>query len=45
MKTLRSITTLLFGTALVSAQPAPMQGIPETLDLPTALRFAVENNF
>ena len=45
MKTLRSITALLFGTALVSAQPAPMQGIPETLDLPTALRFAVENNF
>jgi outer membrane protein TolC len=45
MKTLRSITALLFATSLVPAQPAPMQGIPETLDLPTALRFAVENNF
>jgi outer membrane protein TolC len=45
MKTLRPLTALLFATSLVSAQPVPMQGIPETLDLPTALRFAVDNNF
>src|SRR5215212_11564510 len=27
------------------AQPAPQQPVPETLDLKTAVRFALENNF
>ncbi|MFM8335899.1 MAG: TolC family protein [Opitutaceae bacterium] len=36
------LAPLLLGSALPAAEPVP---VPETLDLPTAIRFAVENNF
>ena len=36
------LAPLLLGAALPAAEPV---AVPETLDLPTAIRFAVENNF
>jgi outer membrane protein TolC len=45
MKLSRLLPGLLIVTSVASAQPAPAQTIPDTLDLPTALRFAVDNNF
>jgi len=36
------LLSLSLGAALPAAEPVP---VPETLDLPTAIRFAVENNF
>ncbi len=45
MKSSLLLPGLLFATAVASAQPSPTQTIPDTLDLPTALRFAVDNNF
>jgi len=49
MKTARFLA-FIFGSALapLAAQPAPAPApreVPEVLDLPTALRFAVDNNF
>ena len=45
MKITRSLA-LLAGSAIAAlAQPAPAPSVPDTLDLPTALRFAVDNNF
>ncbi len=45
---MKSLRTLLFlaasATALVGA-PDPAQPVPDRLDLPNALRFALENNF
>jgi len=45
MNSLRLVPVLFLAASVVSAQPTPAQVIPETLDLPTALRFAVDNNF
>ena len=45
MKSNRIVLSLLALTSCALAQPAPTQPVPDTLDLPTALRFAVENNF
>jgi outer membrane protein len=45
MKSYRFILSLLAVTSCVLAQPAPTQRMPDTLDLPTALRFALDNNF
>ncbi|MBC7365789.1 MAG: TolC family protein [Undibacterium sp.] len=45
MKTYRPIFSLLAVASFALAQPAPTQPVPDTLDLPTALRFALENNF
>lgn len=45
MNMFRSLPALFIVTSLASAQPTPQQAIPESLDLPTALRFAVDNNF
>ena len=36
------LLSLSLGAALPAAEPV---AVPETLDLPTAIRFAVENNF
>lgn len=44
MKTYRFCTVLLLATAGVFAQSATPE-VPDTLDLPTALRFALDNNF
>ena len=45
MKSPRSVLSLLALTSCAFAQPAPTQPVPDTLDLPTALRFAIDNNF
>eukprot|EP01031_Cornospumella_fuschlensis_P021272 gene21272-26065_t len=45
MKSNRLFLSLLALSSCALAQPAPTQPVPDTLDLPTALRFAVENNF
>ena len=37
--------SLALTCALVQAQPKPAQPVPDTLDLPTAVAFALENNF
>ncbi len=39
-----ALAALLFTTA-VRSDPAPDQPVPETLDLKTAIQFAVQNNF
>lgn len=39
-----AVSAVLAGSALCGA-PAPQQPVPETLDLKTAVTFAVENNF
>jgi len=44
MKTYRFCSLILIATASVFAQSAAPQ-VPDTLDLPTALRFALDNNF
>ena len=36
---------LASAAGLLSAAPNPVQPVPDTLDLPTALNFALENNF
>ncbi len=45
MKSYRLIFSLLAVTSCALAQPAPTQPVPDTLDLPTALRFALDNSF
>jgi len=41
-----SLAALAFSCAIAQAQPArPVQPVPDTLDLPTAIAFALENNF
>jgi outer membrane protein TolC len=45
MKPSRLIVSLLAVTSCALAQPAPAQPVPDTLDLPSALRFALDNNF
>ena len=45
MKISRSLALCLGSAAAVFAQPAPTQPVPDSLDLPTALRFALDNNF
>ena len=49
MKTARFLALILgFALAPLAARPAPApapQTVPDILDLPTALRFAVDNNF
>lgn len=45
MNSLRLLPGLFLAASVATAQPAPTQAIPDTLDLPTALRFAVDNNF
>jgi outer membrane protein len=40
-----SLAALTLSCAVASAQPAPRQPVPETLDLKTAIGFALENNF
>ncbi|HLP07502.1 MAG TPA: TolC family protein [Opitutaceae bacterium] len=47
MKMLRTFTLLvtLAASAALPAAPDSTQSVPDRLDLPTALRFALENNF
>ena len=45
MKITRSLVLLAGSAVAVLAQTAPAPSVPDTLDLPTALRFAVDNNF
>ena len=48
MKTFRFLALVSGFTALalgLPAQPAPTQPMPDTLELSTALRFALDNNF
>jgi outer membrane protein TolC len=45
MKITRSLALLAGSAVAALAQPAPAPSVPDTLDLPTALRFAVDNNF
>jgi len=45
MKISRSLVLCFGSAAAVFAQPAPSQPVPDSLDLPTALRFALDNNF
>jgi outer membrane protein TolC len=45
MKSHRLVLGLLALSSCALAQPAPTQPVPDTLDLPTALRFALDNNF
>ena len=45
MKPIRSALLSLATAAALSAGPSPDQPVPDRLDLPGALGFAVENNF
>ncbi len=47
MKPVHALPLLLLALAATAlrAEPASDQPVPEQLDLPTALRFAAENNF
>lgn len=45
MKLFRLLFNFIIVASVASAQPPPAQSIPDTLDLPAALRFAVDNNF
>lgn len=40
-----TFAALSLACAVVHAQPAPQQPVPETLDLKTAIGFALQNNF
>lgn len=40
-----SLAMFAFMCGAVRGAPAPRQDVPDSLDLPTALRFALENNF
>src|SRR5688572_19110891 len=40
-----SLAVLALSCAVARAQPAPPQAVPDTLDLKTAISFALENNF
>ena len=40
-----SLAALTLSCVVASAQPAPQQPVPDTLDLKTAIGFALENNF
>lgn len=40
-----SLAALTLACAIAQAQPTPQQPVPETLDLKTAIGFALQNNF
>ncbi|MES2693482.1 MAG: TolC family protein [Verrucomicrobiota bacterium] len=40
-----SLAALTLSCAIASAQPAPQQPVPDTLDIKTAIGFALQNNF
>ena len=45
MKSPRLVFSLLIFTSVAVAQPSFTQAVPDTLDLPTALRFALDHSF
>lgn len=40
-----SLAAVALSCAVAQAQPKPQQPVPDTLDLPTSIAFALENNF